>query len=230
MLGLKLNLSGIYSFFRVPYNSLLMDTYFFPPKTTAIGMLGAAVGWEEEEFLENIEKLQYGLIIEKAGEKISETAVIYKNERAPVYPMIKNMIYKPQYKVFFTSTDDKVIKTAYDCLSNPKYVISMGDSENLLYPKFPKFVEIFDNVTNISVDKLACLLQSNIYKEYVKGFSMRDKCIISPQEVKIPVNFEGDGKNRRSILENVYFYSGIELNLKKPLMVSEFGDDRIYLF
>lgn len=56
LLGLTLELSGIFSFFRIPYNSLLMDTYLFPPKTTLIGIIGASIGWEEEEFLKTIKK------------------------------------------------------------------------------------------------------------------------------------------------------------------------------
>lgn len=229
MLGLTLELSGIFSFFRIPYNSLLMDTYLFPPKTTLIGIIGASIGWEEEEFLKTIKKTQYGLIIKNPGERISENAVIFKNKRTPVYPLTKNMNYKPAYKAFFTCEDDEIVKLAYKYLKNPNHVLSLGDSENLFYPKSPDYVKLFE-LKYVKVDKLTCLIPSSVYNEYVKGISPIYRDLIPPYEVRIPVDFEGRGKNRRSILKKVYCHHGFQLNLKNPLGVYKFGEDEVYLF
>lgn len=229
MLGLTLELSGIFSFFRIPYNSLLMDTYLFPPKTTLIGMIGASIGWEEREFLKITKKSQYGLIIKNPGERVSETAVIFKNERTPVYPLTKNMNYKPIYKAFFTCEDDELVKLAYKYLQNPNHVLSMGESENLFYPKKPNFVKLFE-VESVNVDNLTCLIPSSVYNEYVKGISPINKDLIPPYEVRIPIDFVGKEKNRRSVLKRVYCHYGVQLNLKNPLEVYKFGEDAVYLF
>ncbi|HHF58030.1 MAG TPA: CRISPR-associated protein Cas5 [candidate division WOR-3 bacterium] len=244
MNGLVLHLSGIFSFFRIPYTSLLMDTYPFPPKTTVIGMVGAAFGWKEEEFLENIKKFGYGVIIERSGEIVKEVARIFGNlrrdkERGIYYyehkPVTKNMIYKPSYKVFLTSNEEDLINEATEKFYDPKYVLGLGDSEDLFYPEHPKFVKSMRIKEEKEAKKLRCILPSEIYRGYVKtlntGEMVRGKNILLPREIKIPVDFVGRGKNRRFVSRNVFYYSGIELELKKPLEeVFDFDGEAVYLF
>ena len=230
MRGLVINLTGIFSFFRIPYNSLLMDTYLFPPKTTVVGIVGAALGWNEKTFLENIKNFKYGLILESIGEVLKETAVIYKNEDSPIYPITKNMVYKPVYKIFLTSSNDSLIESAYKALQDPKYVLTLGDSENLVYPKTTHFVKIMDIVEK-PTDKLKCILPSKIYNAYKHTLSIIKNDILSPREIKIPVDFTGSGKKRRFIAENVFYYSGIELHFERPIQgVYDIDGDAVYLF
>ena len=83
--------------------------------------------------------------------------------------------------------------------------------------------------------KLRCILPSEIYNEYAKaantGAMTRGKAILSPREVKIPVDFVGRGKNRRYVSRNVFYYSGISLELKEPIEeVFDFDGESVYLF
>ncbi|WXG44481.1 MAG: CRISPR-associated protein Cas5 [Promethearchaeati archaeon SRVP18_Atabeyarchaeia-1] len=233
MLGLTLRLTGIFSFFRIPYNSLLMDTYLFPPKTTVIGMIGAAIGWNEDEFLENIKNFRYGLIIENHGEVLTETAAIYKSKEAPRYPITKNMVYMPVYKVFLSSKDDNMVKEAHDAIRDPKFVLTLGDSENLFYPTHtnPNFVTLLE-IKEKPAEKLNCILPSDIYNEYHSTFSRIKDDFLPPRETKIPVDFVGKGRSRRFVPLNVFYYSGVELRLKKPIKkgVFDFDGDAVYLF
>lgn len=233
MLGLTLNLTGIFSFFRIPYNSLLMDTYQFPPKTTVVGMVGAALGWSEDEFLKNIRNFKYGLIIESSGEMLKETAAIYKNRQAPIYPITKNMLHKPVYKVFLSSDNTSLIKEAGEALKDPEFVLTLGDSENLFYPNYknPDFVRVIE-INEKHAQQLKCILPSEIYNEYHAGFSKTKDDFLPPREIKIPVDFTGGGRNRRFVPMNVFYYSGIELQLRKPIEKGafDFDGDSVYLF
>lgn len=236
MLGIKLTLSGIFSFYRVPYNSLLMDTFLFPPKTSIIGMMGAAIGWNEDVFLENLKKFRYGVIIEKAGESFSEIAVIYKSKNSPIYPITKNLVHKPVYNVFLTSEDDSLTENIGKALQNPKYVLTLGDSENLFYPLNKNYIRILKIKENMSATKLRCILPSEIYNEYVVqmnvGEMFPNKNLLLPREIRIPIDFVEQGKNRRFIPKNVFYYAGIELQLKNPVKegVYDFDGDPVYLF
>jgi len=78
MRGLRVELSCMMCTFRVPYNTVYVDTYEFPPKTTAIGMLGAAAGWTEGTFLSNLRRIKYGVLMKTPGELNQEVAVYYK--------------------------------------------------------------------------------------------------------------------------------------------------------
>jgi len=231
MIGIRLLMGGIFSFFRVPYNSLLMDSYLFPPKTTIIGVVGAAMGWNEEKVLNNIDKFKYGVIIKNPGERVIETARIIKNEEQPIYPITKIMNYKPFYEVFISSDNKDIdIDKIGDALNDPKFTLYLGDSESLLYAdlKHSKFCEKTE-INKGFGDEFECILPSEIYNKKEK-IEMTRKDFIPPTEIKIPINFTGKGKNRRCILKNVFYYSGVVVKLKEPVETYYYGKQPIYLF
>jgi CRISPR-associated protein Cas5h len=229
LLGLEIHLKGIFSFFRIPYNSLLMDTYAFPPKTTAIGFVSAALGWGEEEYLSKLPQFLYGVIIEDPGETVSEIAAIFKTKEAPIYPIIKNMNYKPSYRVFIASQNESLMEKAEAALRDPVFVLSLGDSENLWYPKAKDFV-ILREIEERDAASVKCILPTELFQEYYKDYSRISDTFLPPKEVRIPVAFTGSGRRRRFIPKSVYYYSGIEVNLNKPLRVFDFDGDGVYLF
>lgn len=214
-----------------------MDTYLFPPKTTILGLVGAACGWEEKEVLESIKIFKYGVIIESFGEVFKETAAIYYKKDKPIYPITKNMIYRPAYTVFLYSEKPKLIEEIEAALKNPKFVLALGDSENLFYPKTPDFVKVVNDIEEVPAKKLKCILPSKIYNKYCTGANL-DKIekikeyILPPKEIMVPVDFTGSGKKRQFISENVVYYSGIEIHLKNPIEkgVFKFDGDFVYLF
>ncbi len=227
MLGLSLTLNGIYFFYRIPYNSLLMDSFPFPPKTAIIGMLGAAMGWNEETFISNIEKFSYGLIIERQGEKLQETATIFKEKNSPIYPITKNMYYKARYKVFLKAEDD-LIERVYSALYDPAYVMTLGDSENLFYPQDKNYAKI-THVDEGFTKNLKCILPKEIFIKNSDYKKISDS-ITPPAEYKMPVKFSGHGKKRHSIYKSVLAYSGIELIFNEDLPVYMFDGEPVYLF
>jgi len=234
MKGLVLELQGIFGFFRVPFNALLMDTYHFPPKTTAIGMLGAALGWDENTFLSYLKKIKYGVIIEKPGSRASETTVIFKSSNSPTYPITKNLLYKPEFKVFFVSEGEpEVIEEAYRALYDPAYVLALGDSENLVYPGRKDYASIMD-VAPAETERVRCILPSDIFTEFKERIDIssteKGHEVIPPKEIKIPVDFTGKGKKRRFIPKGVYYYSGVEIVLKEPVSAYDFSGEKVYLF
>lgn len=206
-----------------------MDTYIFPPKTTVIGLISAALGWNEEEFLSKISKFQYGVIIEDPGGIVSETVAIFKTKEAPIYPITKMMNYKPSYRVFVASQDKELMKEAEAALRDPAFVLSLGDSENLWYPKAKNYFALME-IEEREISSVKCILPSEVFKEFYKDYSRVSNVFLPPKEVRIPVGFTGSGRRRRFIPRSVYYYSGIELNLHKPLRVFDFHGNGVYLF
>ncbi len=123
MLGLVVEVKPpLQAHFRIPYNSLLLDSYPFPPRTTAIGMVagGAMGGLPEEGFRKLLNELKYGVVVEDPGARVEETAAIFKNASAPIYPITKVLFHRPHYRMFFAG-DDKLIEKAYDALLDPVF-------------------------------------------------------------------------------------------------------------
>jgi len=228
MQGLVLNLNATYFFYRIPYNSLLMDSLPFPPKTSIVGMLGAAIGWDEETFIENIPKFKYGLIIENQGERLKETATIFKNKNSPKYPITKNMYYKANYRVFVGAEDEKLLGKAYLAMQDPKYAITLGDSDNIFYPKDKDYINPVE-YSEGNARSVRCILPSDVFMKN-KGYEKISDIISPPAAYKVPVNFNGTGKNRHSVYATVYSYSGISVKFNDDIKVDFFEGEPVYLF
>jgi len=228
MQGLVLNLNATYFFYRIPYNSLLMDSLPFPPKTSIVGMLGAAIGWDEETFIENIPKFKYGLIIENQGERLKETATIFKNKNSPKYPITKNMYYKANYRVFVEAEDEKLLEKAYLAMQDPKYAITLGDSDNIFYPKDKDYINPVE-YSEGNARSVRCILPSDVFMKN-KGYEKISDIISPPAAYKVPVNFNGTGKNRHSVYATVYSYSGISVKFNDDIKVDFFEGEPVYLF
>ena len=143
MIGLVVEVRPIQAHFRVPYNSLLLDSYPFPPRTTAIGMLAGAMGLPEEGFRELLNTLRYGVIVEDPGARVEETAAIFKNPGSPLYPITKVLYHRPHYRLFFAG-DEKTIEQAHDALLDPVFTPYLGDSESLFFPARRNYIRIVE--------------------------------------------------------------------------------------
>jgi CRISPR-associated protein Cas5h len=228
MQGLVLNLNATYFFYRIPYNSLLMDSLPFPPKTSIVGMFGAAIGWDEEMFIENIPKFKYGLIIENPGERVKETVAIFKNKDSPTYPITKNIYYKASYRVFVGAEDEKLLEEAYQAMKDPKYAITLGDSDNIFYPKDKDYIKLVE-YSEGNARSVRCILPSDVFMKN-KGYEKISDVISPPTAYKVPVNFNGTGKKRRAVYATVYSYSGISVKFNDDIKVYFFEGEPVYLF
>jgi len=74
--------------FRNPYTTIYKQSYPFPPKPTIVGMIGAMLGWNEENTLSNIGSFKVGIPKWEYDEKILEYAYIlaYKDKIPQLRP------------------------------------------------------------------------------------------------------------------------------------------------
>jgi CRISPR-associated protein Cas5h len=78
MKGIIWHLRGEWGSFR-PYDTTsIIDTYLFPPKTTIIGMIGAACGWNEDNLVEYYDRIKVGIRIEHFDSVFSDVTKIWK--------------------------------------------------------------------------------------------------------------------------------------------------------
>ncbi|BAA29240.1 CRISPR-associated protein Cas5 [Pyrococcus horikoshii] len=224
LLGLIVDARPLQAHFRIPHTSLLLDTYPFPPKTTAVGMLAGCMGLGEEGFKKLLEKIKYGVIIEDPGEKIEEVSVIYKNPYSPSYPITRVSLYKPRFRMFFAG-EERVIEEAYEGLLDPKFVPYMGDSESLFYPGKKRYVEVVD-VQEGKEDILRSVIPEVKFKEFVP---LRRKVLV-PKVYEAPVKFTYKGKSRRAVYGRFIAFSGGYVKLEKKIDVLLFDGEPIATF
>ncbi len=227
MLGLIVRTRPLQAHFRIPYNSLLLDSYPFPPKTTAVGMLAAAMGLPEEGFRKLLNELDYGVIIEKPGTRIEEVAAIFKNPHSPLYPIKKVLLYKPVYRMFFSGPDE-VIELAYRSLTDPRFALYLGDSESLFYPAerdYAKIVEVEEGEEKV----LRSVIPTEAY-EKAERFVPLKKSILVPRTYSIPVNFTYRGKSRRAVYRRVTAFANGYVEFRDCVEVPLFDGEPVATF
>jgi len=227
VLGLVVEVRPIQTHFRIPYNSLLMDSYPFPPRTTAIGMLAGAMGLPEEGFRELLKKIRYGVIVDEAGTRIEETAVIYKNPGTPVYPITKVLYHRPHYRMFFAG-DDELIERAYEGILDPVFVPYLGDSESLFYPAKKDYARLVD-VKEGEESTLRSIIPEEAYSGGARFFILK-RGNLTPRDYRMPINFTYRGKGRRAVFRKVVAFAGGYVELANPLKVLFFDGEPVFTF
>ncbi len=226
MLGLAVEVRPIQVHFRIPYNSLLLDSYPFPPRTTAIGMLAGAMGLPEEGFRKLLGELSYGVIIEDPGARIEETAAIFKNPGSPLYPITKVIYYGPYYRLFFAGNEETV-ERAYEALLDPVFTPYLGDSESLFYPARREYARIVD----VKEDNERIIKSVVPGEEYKNGanFMVLRRNNLTPREYRVPVNFVYRGKSRRAVYRRVIAFAGGYVKLASPASVLLFDGEPVFM-
>ena len=227
MLGLVVEVKPIQTHFRIPYNSLLMDSYPFPPRTTAIGMLAGVMGLPEEGFKELLGEVRYGVIVEEAGSRVEETAIIYKKPETPVYPITKVLYHKPHYRLFFAGREE-LIEKAYEALLDPVFTPYLGDSESLFYPAKKDYTRLVE-VEESQETMVRCVIPEEAYSSGARFFILR-RNNLTPRDYRIPVGFTYSGKKRRAIFRRVVAFAGGYVKLANPLEVFLFDGEPVFTF
>jgi len=227
VLGLVVEVRPIQAHFRIPYNSLLMDSYPFPPRTTAIGMVAGAMGLPEEGFKRLLGEVRYGVIVEEAGSRVEETAVIYKNPGTPVYPITKVLYHRPHYRLFFAG-EEGLIEEAYEALLDPAFTPYLGDSESLFYPARRDYAKLVD-VEESEEATLRSVIPEEAYSAGARFFVLR-RNNLTPRDYRMPVSFIYRGKGRRAVFRKVVAFAGGFVELANPLKVLLFDGEPVFTF
>ncbi|HDZ35694.1 MAG TPA: CRISPR-associated protein Cas5 [Thermococcus sp.] len=227
MIGLVVEVRPIQAHFRVPYNSLLLDSYPFPPRTTAIGLLAGAMGLPEEGFKRLLKELRYGAIIEDPGARVEETAAIFKNAGSPLYPITKVLYHRPHYRLFFAG-EEGTIERAYDALIDPVFTPYLGDSESLFYPAGKDYVRIVD-VEEGEEAALRSVVPGELYSRGARFLPLRENHL-TPREYRMPVDFVYRGKGRRAVYRRVVAFAGGFVELANPAGVLLFDGEPVFVF
>ncbi|NJF24258.1 CRISPR-associated protein Cas5 [Thermococcus sp. Bubb.Bath] len=227
MLGLVVEVRPLQAHFRVPYNSLLLDSYPFPPRTTAIGMLAGAMGLPEEGFKKLLKELRYGVIIENPGSRVEEKAAIFKSANSPLYPITKTLFHMPMYRMFFAG-DEGAIEKAHDALLDPVFTPYLGDSESVVYPARRNYFRMVD-VEETEESTLRSVIPGEAYEKGARFILMR-KNNLFPREYRMPVNFVYKGKSRRAIYRKVVAFAGGFVELANPVNVLLFDGEPVFVF
>lgn len=258
MKGLILQLKGEYASFR-PYDTTsIIDTYFFPPKSSIIGMVGAALGLAEDELVGYYERIKVGIKIVQMPEtfddltriwKVSEATKdskwIYLQENkaytydelrrkvAPVireiYVVVKRFLHRPEFLIYLSSSDDELIGEIEKKIKDPVYPISLGDSDSLFCPSDMDFCTEVERVRPVKAKRFSCLIDKDV--AYNEGLGIKipqNSKTVLYPRQKSMVVSFEGGRAKPKIKEIICFVGEIET--VKEISAYDFNGEAVFLF
>jgi len=259
MKGIIWHLRGEFGSFR-PYDTTsIIDTYLFPPKTTIIGMIGAACGWSEDELVEYYDKIKVGIKIEhfdgifndlvkiwKVSEATKQSKWLYilenkiysfeelcKKLSAPIlrqiFVVVKRYLYRPAFTIYIATPE------------NEKLINKIGTAlKDPMYPItlgdsdslfYPKDLEYVEvvDIQNVKSNKFRCLLNAEVVYEQGKGIKLTDESNLTLYPRHTTMLVSFEPKRKNPKKRKIICFIG-EIELKKEIDAHRFKEESIYLF
>lgn len=145
------DLWGDFGHFKIPYTTSSPLTFPIPPKTALYGIIGAIMGYDKNEYLENFEQgnWSFSLSIKKPIQKMYIPENLINTKEVKLFArMPKNkscrtqinfeFLKDPFYRIYVTSENNEELNKLKNLLEEHKsfYSISLGISECLANFKF----------------------------------------------------------------------------------------------
>jgi CRISPR-associated protein Cas5t len=138
--AIRLHVQGLLNSFREPKSHKIPRTLPFPPQTTLIGLAGAALGLSENTIWKECKGLGVAVVdISKAsdlgGTGKAEDLVKYKkykDSEIETSIFVRELLYKPEYMVYYTTENEKFLNRLFNAFLNPVYALSLGRDDELI--------------------------------------------------------------------------------------------------
>lgn len=148
--AIRLHVRGLLNSFRDPNTHKIHRTFPFPPRTTLIGLAGAALGLSEDTIWKECGNLKVAVV------DISRTSDIggmgkaedlvrykkYKDSNIETSIFVRELLYKPEYLIYYASEDEGAINNLYNCFLNPAYVLSLGRDDEIISIKSVEKIDL----------------------------------------------------------------------------------------
>jgi CRISPR-associated protein Cas5t len=129
---IKIKVHGITNSFRIPFHMTVHDTLTIPPKTTIIGMLGAALGYSRiDANLVALYNNTYVGILGSSKAKYYDLMRIYKlAPKAKPGQLQRQINYDNLYTIYIENSRN--LDAIYMALKNPVYALSLGKAHEII--------------------------------------------------------------------------------------------------
>ena len=192
--------------FRDVFAHGFFKTLLAPPRPTVLGMIGAVLGYSEEEVIDNLKDVYVGIKISSINGYAKEiVTMINQKSNGGRTPVMRTMLVKPMYRIAVGSTDEVLVRSIRDSLMNPVYPLYLGVSDCLAYIR-----EVSDVIRTDQAyaKRISCIVpyDGRMYRTYVKDHS---KMIFGPEIVRTVRSFTltKKGKSPYEYINLLMFYN-----------------------
>ncbi len=141
---------GLLNSFRDPNTHKIHRTFPFPPRTTLIGLAGAALGFSEDTIWQEFSDLKVAVVDISRESDIGGTGKAedlirykkYKDSKIETSILVRELIYKPEYLIYYVSDNETHVEVLYKGFLNPTYALSLGRDDEIISVKSVEKVEL----------------------------------------------------------------------------------------
>lgn len=201
MRALRIRIIGSFNSFRLPSAMKYQETLQFPPRTTLIGLAGAALGKAPEDLGPLYETLRVAVVKKSLGGRARDLWSIAKLKRgsAERAVVLRELLVRPVYDVFYACTDDlSFLGKLLGAFQNPAFACTLGRSDELVLIDRMEIIDLGDSpgdkpfretVLPFDFRSAGCQLESG---ELRPGFRL-----FPPRVYRLPESFAYTERGRR---------------------------------
>ncbi len=220
--------------FRVPESHTFQQTLPFPPVTTLTGLMGAAIGLSFKDVMSFRE--DKGILFGVIGSNHGEMKDLWKYNKVKSNESLKDVLIREFLTDFsliiaIASEDQTVLSEIRDGFCNPKYALTLGNSDDLF--------KIISVSPVVKAESVKCstfentVLAGDKTLEYESAIDLKNTPITyrvrAPQVFLLPTAFSFKGEERRVSKRKQFTFVGSPIKLKNPLPVYKIEDTTFYL-
>jgi len=209
--------------FRDIFTQSFFKTLLAPPRTTIIGMLGAAMGLNESDTISLSDKLLVGSkILSLKGYAKEITTAINQKRGGGRTPVMRNLVVDPRYRIFIGSKEKELISQLRNAIRTPFFSLYLGISECLAD------VANISEVTNahlVETKKFKCTVSLPTDGGYETKVDEKGKTIFLPERVRTVHSFTLSPKGRMpAAYVNLLMFYNCAVEFKKNVAAYDFRE------
>lgn len=230
------NVKGSFNSFRIPSGIRYHRTYQVPTKPTLIGLLGAAMGFEDAELSNLFGSVTTSAVLDNYSGMATDLWLIakLKTQGEPESsPIVREMLFEPQYSIYYSISDSSTtsLEKIINAFTDPVFALSLGRSDEMIEIKEATKV----NLQYASDGYFKNTILPFNYKDFLDSYEnlplRKEQTFSLPQVISIPIMFEIEDHVRKPLqyLEATMVYDrGVKLRNKEGGLSD--GQRRFFLY
>lgn len=220
--------------FRIPESHTFQQTLPLPPVTTLTGLMGAAMGINFEEAISF--KKQKGILFGVRGSNKGEMKDLWKYNKVKSKESLKDVLIREfltdfSLSIAIASKEQAVLSETRNGFCNPKYALTLGNSDDLFKIINVSPVVEIEKVEHATFENT--VLGGDQTLDYDSAIDLKNTPITyrvrAPQVFLLPTSFNFSGEERRVSKRQQFTFVGSPIKLKKPLPVYKIEDIIFFL-
>lgn len=215
--------------FRIPESHTFQQTLPLPPVTTLTGLMGAAMGLDFKKVMKfrDQRKILFGVI----GSNKGEMKDLWKYNKIKSGETLKDVLIREYLTDFsltvaIASEEQTTLSEIRGCFRNPRYALTLGNSDDLLKIKYIGPIVEAKNVRCSVFENT--ILGGDKTLDYESVIDLKNTPITyrvrAPQVFLLPTAFNFNGEERRVRKREQFTFVGSPIKLKNPIPVYKVED------